>query len=197
MPPNSPARGFFQALDSAWPEPGGARIRLRVIGSAALMLQLDYQRGTKDSDVLQAGSLPSDLETRIASLAGPESALARRHRMYLDLVPPGLLFRPQRLHFHPQAELNASLRSFEIEALDPVDVVVTKLKRFNARDQDDIRAVAEAGRLDHARLLDRFRAALDAFSMDARADDFPRYVEHLNQVERDLLGVDETPFDLA
>jgi hypothetical protein len=196
MPPVSPARGFLEALDQAWPDVGTGKIRLQVIGSTALMLQFDYVRGTKDSDLLRAGSLPTPLETRLETLAGAGSTLARRHRMYLDLVAPSLLFRPQRLEFHLLVALNETLRAFEVEALDPVDVVVTKLKRFHANDLADIRAVWEQGLLDHGRLLERFRAALDACGMDAQADDFPRYVENLNQVERDLLGVAETPFDL-
>jgi hypothetical protein len=48
----------------------------------------------------------------------------------------------------------------------------------------------------HERLLDRFRGAIDYNSMDARAVDFPRYLENLNRVERDLLGVEETEIEL-
>ncbi len=50
--------------------------------------------------------------------------------------------------------------------------------------------------ITHVRLIERFKAAVDAFAMDARIDDVPRYVRNLNTVERDLLQVAETAFDL-
>jgi hypothetical protein len=47
-----------------------------------------------------------------------------------------------------------------------------------------------------ARLVSRFRAAVDLFSGDARAEDLPRYVRNLHRVERDMLGVPETEIEL-
>jgi hypothetical protein len=46
------------------------------------------------------------------------------------------------------------------------------------------------------RLVERFRAAVDAFSGDARAEDLPRYVRNLHRVERDFLLVPETEIEL-
>jgi hypothetical protein len=39
---------FFSELDAAWRWPAHEKLRLRIIGSAALMLQSSYVRGTKD-----------------------------------------------------------------------------------------------------------------------------------------------------
>lgn len=45
---------FFEELDRLWtPEEGGRRIPLHVIGTTALVLQTNYERGTKDGDVLE------------------------------------------------------------------------------------------------------------------------------------------------
>lgn len=41
-------REFLSEIDAHWKPIGAVPIRLRIIGSAALMLQTDYQRGTKD-----------------------------------------------------------------------------------------------------------------------------------------------------
>ncbi len=46
-----PIDAFFQDIDSKWPEVDANRISLRLIGATALMLQTDYDRGTKDSGV--------------------------------------------------------------------------------------------------------------------------------------------------
>jgi hypothetical protein len=48
----------------------------------------------------------------------------------------------------------------------------------------------------HERLIERFRAAVDEFSGDARADQLPAYVANLHRVERDMLGVAESDIDL-
>jgi hypothetical protein len=77
-----------------------------------------------------------------------------------------------------------------------VDVVVSKLKRFHANDVSDVRAMVDAGRVDHARLVERFRLAVDVFSCDARADDLPRYVGNLHRVEREYFGVPESDIEL-
>jgi hypothetical protein len=37
---------------------------------------------------------------------------------------------------------------------------------------------------------------IDSFSMDARAEDLPRYVKNLHTVERDFFGVEESEIEL-
>jgi hypothetical protein len=98
--------------------------------------------------------------------------------------------------YHPQRELNPRLRNFDLEVLDVVDVVVSKLKRFHADDRADIEAMVDLELVPHARLVARFREAVDIFLGDARAEDLPRYWRNLNTVERDFLRVPETEVDL-
>jgi hypothetical protein len=45
--------------------------------------------------------------------------------------------------------------------------------------------MADLSLIDHARLVERFRSAVDVFSGDARAEDLPAYVKNLNRIERD------------
>ena len=92
--------------------------------------------------------------------------------------------------------MNRRLEKLELFVLDVVDVVVSKLKPFRANDQSDIDAMIKRGLVPHESLLERFRAAVDEFSGDARASDLPQYIKHLHRVERDMLGVDETEIDL-
>ncbi len=77
-----------------------------------------------------------------------------------------------------------------------LDTVVTKLKRFNANDIDDIEAMVRLELVDPERLVERFRSAMDGFLGDARADDLPRYIRNLHRVERDFLLAAETPIEL-
>lgn len=113
---------FFREIDRAWRGPRDAKIELRVLGSAALMLQTDYVRGTNDGDV-------------------------------------------------------------------------SKLKRFHANDQSDVKAMIDRELVPHDQLVTRFRDAVDAFSGDARAEELPRYVRNLHRVERDMFGVAESEIE--
>lgn len=189
-------KDFLQELDRRWQHPAASKLTLRIIGSAALMLQTDYERGTKDSDVLETASLTGETKERLLKLAGQGSALHQRHKMYLDIVASGLPFLPQAPHYHPVADLNEMLRHFEVEVLDIVDVVVGKLKRFSANDRSDIRAMVDKELVDHARLIERFKSAVDVYSMDARAEHLPDYIKNLHRVERDDFLVPETAIEL-
>jgi hypothetical protein len=61
---------FIVAIDHAWVAGSAPKILLRVIVSTALMLQVDYIRGTKDSDVLEAADIPPEIKAQLLSLAG-------------------------------------------------------------------------------------------------------------------------------
>ena len=73
---------------------------------------------------------------------------------------------------------------------------MSKLKRFHANDVSDIEAMVDLKKVDHARVIDRFRAAVETSAMDARAEDLPRYVRNLHRIERDCFQVAETRIDL-
>jgi hypothetical protein len=183
---------FFRDLDARWGAPMPAKVQLRIIGSSALMLQTNYERGTKDSDVLETRELTTPVRERLLLLAGTGSELHTKHKLHVEIVPSGTPFLSQNAVYHRQTSLNATLRHFDLEVLDVVDVVVAKLKRFNANDRSDIEAMIEKELVPHDRLVARFREAVDYYSGDARADDLPKYVRNLHTVERDVLGVPET-----
>ncbi len=185
---------FLSAIDERWKPIGGEPLVLQVIGSAALMLQTDYDRGTKDSDVLESRSGPARIKEQLVSLAGEKTDLHRQFRIHIDVVNRAILFLPQQPIFHPIPNLR--LRNFKAEVLDVGDVVLSKLKRCNSDDKNDIRAMAERKLFDHTTLVQRFKDAADWFSMDARASDVPRYLKNLHRVERDILGLPESDIEL-
>lgn len=190
-------RDFFTEIDRAWlREADEPKVRLSIIGCGALLLQASYERGTKDSDVFETVDLSAATKQRLLAIAGPGSTLHQRRRLYVDIVGNGVPFLPHVPLWHPTRELNATLAHLELVVLDIVDVVVSKLKRFSANDFADIDAMIARGLVPHDRLIERFTAAVDEFSGDARAEDLPTYVEHLHQVERDMLGVEETEIEL-
>jgi hypothetical protein len=104
---------FFCEIDSKW-EPESPRVTLRVIGSGALMLQKDYVRGTKDSDILETLDLGQQVQARLLSLAGKGSDIHQRRKLYLDLVPNGIPFLPHPAQWKevPQLASLVLLRSW-------------------------------------------------------------------------------------
>lgn len=191
----TPIEEFLTEIDRRWTPAAPGKIPLRVIGSAALMLQADYVRGTKDGDVLETEAITPAIKERLFSLAGKNTDLHKRSGMYLDVVTQALPFMPQRLVFHDIAKLKA-LKHFSVHALDIVDVVVSKLKRFSLSDSADIREMASRGLVGHKRLIKRFEEAVDRFSIDARIEDVPKVIKNLHRVERDYLRVPESEIDL-
>ena len=189
-------REFIRDLDSSWPGMATDRIVLKLIGSAALMLQANYVRVTKDADVLQVEPLTADLCQRLEALAGRGSALDRRHNMYLEFVGAGLPFLTRAPLWHEFTELG-ELNHFRIEVLDVVDVVVSKLARYNANDAQDIDAMITRGLVPHGLLIERFKAAVDGYEMDAHAEaKLPRFIGRLHQIERDHFGLPPTHIEI-
>ena len=193
-----PVDDFLAAVDDQWtPRVAGvAKTRLRIIGCSALLLQTDYARGTKDSDILETAEILPDTKARLLKLAGRGTELHLRHRHYLEFVPGGLPLLRQNPLWHSHARMRARLRHFEIEVLDVVDVVVSKLKRLHADDASDIEAMVERGLVPHSSLLECFRDAVDFHALGAGADDVARCLANLHWLERDVLGVTETEIEL-
>lgn len=186
---------FFIEIDEHWPKVE-TKQQLRIIGSGALMLQTPFERGTNDSDVFQTADLSDSIKSTLLAIAGRGTALHSRRRMFVDIVANGVPFLPRPQTWHAVASINQSLTRLELHALDVIDVVVSKLKPFRARDLGDIAAMIELGLVPHATLLARFKTAADEFAYGAGAHDLVHYVRNLNQVERDLLYVAESEFDL-
>jgi hypothetical protein len=101
---------FLREVDTAWRQPG-PKIPLRIIGSTALMLQTSYNRGTKDSDVLETDEVTDQIAARLMEIAGPDSAIHRRRGMYVDIVRRGIPFRRQRPVYVRLEQLNATCRN--------------------------------------------------------------------------------------
>ncbi|MDQ3368246.1 MAG: hypothetical protein M3680_22710 [Myxococcota bacterium] len=179
---------FFRGIDRHGPRQSAGKLELRIIGSTALMLQTDYERGTSDSDVLESRNGDAEVRARLLAIAERGTELARRHRMHLQIVLEAIPFLPRRPSWHPVPGL-ADLTHFTVTVLDIVDVVVSKLLPFRPSDIDDIAAMVARSLVPHGALVGRFTDAVAVFADEARADDLPRCVDNLHQIERDHFGV--------
>jgi len=187
---------FFLEIDKKWKPKTAKPIRLPIIGSTALFLQSTYNRGTKDSDILEIGNLSKKITKSLLKIAGPGTAIAKRHRLYIDIVGQGLPFLPHPPFFHPLNTLNKKLGFFQIDVLDITDAVVSKLKLFRAQDLNDIQKLVQLDLINPKKLIERFILAKESWLLDSRALDLPKYVKNLNTILRDLLGVKEVEIEL-
>lgn len=193
----TPPEALLLDLDKLWQGEGKLRIRIRVLGSMSLMLQTDYERGTKDGDILYAHPIDAEIKERLLALGGQGSALAKRHRVYLDIVASGLLMLPAQPRYLPLPDLSATLAHFEVEALSVPDVVITKLKPFRPADIADIAAMIVRGHVTHEQFRSLFLSAIDRFADGATgAERLSKIVQNFHQVERDYFGTEETPIEL-
>lgn len=152
--------GLLAGVSAAWQLE--TRPTLHIIGCTALVLQTNYDRGTRDSDVLETHELDAASKAHLLELAGPHTVLARRWASYVEVVANGIPFLPR-----PATWRRLSLRGvtkFQVEVLDVVDVVVSKLKRFHTNDRADIDAMVERGLVTHESLVQRFRNAADVWA---------------------------------
>lgn len=187
---------FLIELDQLWVPLGEEPYPLHLIGSMALFLQSNYRRGTKDNDILEVSSMSQNLTKQLQKIGGQGSRLAKKHRLYLDIVGSGIPFLPHPPIFHDIEPINAKLKNFSIKALDITDVVISKLKIFRAQDVEDISRMVSMGMIDNEKLVSRFLSAMDRWSIDARAYDLPQYLENLHTVQRDMLFVEEVKVEL-
>ncbi len=183
---------FIEELHQLWVDSDGEHLQLKVLGSTALFLQTPYQRGTKDSDVIETEQMGAEVKARLLAFAGKGSALHRRHQMYLDLVSPNIpMLPPEPLwHHYP-----LRLERFDLLFLDVADVLVSKLKRFSSSDRDDVRAMIEGEHVQHRRIVRRFQEVIERYRFDGRAARLPEMAARLNMAERDWFGVEETEFE--
>ncbi len=191
-------KAFLDDIDHAWllQRPSDTRLHLHIFGSAALFLQESrYRRGTKDADILETAEITQPVHDALRKIAGRDSLLYTKHRIYLDVVSNGIPFLPHPAEWLPW--WTHGFLSFDVSVLAIADVIVSKIRRFSVSDQDDIAAMIDAQRVAHDQLLLRMRFAIDYFNTDARApNDLPRIVENFNTVEGDFFGVAETRLDL-
>lgn len=94
-------------------------------------------------------------------------------QVFSQFLPPDYLKKSE--------PIKTRLRKIELRALDPVDIVVTKLGRLDGRDFDDIKACVEARRLTKRRIIDRAKGVQYAGSQRV-------YDQNLEAVTRELFG---------
>ena len=189
-------REFIKQVDALWETTQATPLPLKVIGGAALVLNFNYSRVTKDTDIIEVSELTNDIQASLAKIAGSNSTLCRRFHLYIDVVKKGIPMLPPKPNFLPDKILNSQLKNFHVEVLDVTDVIVSKIRRFSATDIDDIKAMIDLKVVSSDELLDRFKQAIEPWKFDARSEELPQIIKNFHSVQRDMLFVEESSFVL-
>jgi hypothetical protein len=125
----------------------GERLDLYLVGRSSLILRLDlagYQ--TDDVDIVQMSTTRNleNLEETAIKLFGKTSANAARLGLYLERVPQGLPPLPHGFRKRC-TELPGAWQVICPRVLEFHDFAATKLKRFAAKDREDLKLLCDYG----------------------------------------------------
>jgi hypothetical protein len=139
---------------------------LYLIGSAALIVRYGVRSATKDVDIVHFHG--STLEEEAVKLFGKGTPNAERWGFYLEGVPQGLPPIPQGYCARCEI-LPGEWKAVRPMQPEPHDLAVTKLKRFHAKDRQDLQILCESGDVSAERLREALESAF-LFAADEDED---------------------------
>ncbi len=158
-------------------------VRRRVLDAPYRSCPQGLELATRDIDIVHVHG--SALEGRALEQFGKGTRNAERLGFFLEPVPQGLPPIPGG-YFHRAVDLPGSWRVLSPKQPEPHDLAVTKLKRFHAKDRQDLQILCDSDDLD----ADRLSEALDSAFAWAEKDgpDRERAAANLRRVIDDLEG---------
>jgi len=141
------------------------KIVLIAVGGTAMTL-LGLKSSTRDVDFCIKSEDKKDFE----------KALGKKFNV--DLFTDGYIFSEQLPEDYAEKSKEIlNLNSLSLKALSPVDIVITKAARLNARDEEDIQVLSKYA--DKKELIKRFNKIVKTYAGNEEA-----YKYHLNVVLR-------------
>jgi Nucleotidyltransferase of unknown function (DUF6036) len=127
-------RAFLADVDRALEQP----LALQCLGGFVLAALYARPRPTNDVDYIEI--TPRDRELNLLAIAGQNSKLARRHKLYIQRTtiaayPDGYESRMQRLALE--------LRRLEVFTLGPYDLALSKICSDRTKDEEDAKYVIQ------------------------------------------------------
>lgn len=125
-----------------------AKFDLYIIGGGSITLFYDHQNRTVDIDAVEVGK-------EIITIAGKKSALAQKHKVYIQKVSEIGFSSPKDWRNKAKAVESLKLKNLKIFVADIHDVVLGKFARLEPRDRKDISDLYNKGLIDVVYLLQR------------------------------------------
>lgn len=147
-----PWKSFLQELDRS----ATAETRLDCMGGFVVTMQHGFSRETADLDVLLIA--PGDQRAQLLELGAKGGPLHRKYLVYLDYV--GVAKIPEDYEERLVEMFPATYKHLRLCALDPYDLVLSKLERNIQRDRDDVKHLARTVPFDLEILKQRYEKEL-------------------------------------
>ncbi|HUY15005.1 MAG TPA: DUF6036 family nucleotidyltransferase [Terriglobia bacterium] len=149
---SSPWAEFLEELDALLPE----QVELHCVGGFVVSLFYGLPRPTADIDYVSV--LPDERVNELQAMAGQDSALARKYKIHVQHVAVNSL--PEDYEARLAEMFCDRFKHLRLRALDPYDLILSKLERNSHKDRDDVGYLAKALRLKPEVLRERYMKEL-------------------------------------
>lgn len=148
----NPWRAFLFDVDRQLPR----LIAIHCLGGFVAAFYCDLPRPTNDLDYIEI--VPHEAMAILQEIAGVESPLAKKHRLYFQHV--GVASLPESYAERLIELVPRTFQRLRLFALDPHDLALSKLTRNSPIDRDDVAQLARAVPLDPTLLRTRYQREL-------------------------------------
>ena len=127
-----------------------SKITLIAVGGTAMTL-LGLKSSTRDVDFCIKSDEKKDFE----------KALDKKFKV--DIFTDGYIFSEQLpTDYSEKSKEIVRMKNISLKTLNPIDIIITKAARFNARDEEDIEVLSK--HVDKDELVKRFNEVLKSYS---------------------------------
>jgi hypothetical protein len=153
-----PWLGFLREVDRVL----GRSVEVHCLGGFVLAVLWQLPRPTGDVDFIEV--VPSEASEDLLRIAGKDSEMARRHRLYFHRVTVAEYpeaYASRLIELTPRGFKQIRLRAFEVH-----DLVLAKLGRNSPRDRADVAYLVRKELIDPRVLEERFEAELRPYALN-------------------------------
>ena len=150
--PPSPWDEFLEELEGLLRD----QVHVHCIGGFVVSLFYGLPRPTADVDYFAV--LPYRCVDNLQALGGPDSMLAKKHRLYLQHFPAISL--PDDYETRLSEMFPGRFKNLHFCAPDPYDLILSKLETNSQKDRDDVAFLAESLHLSPEVLRERYQKEL-------------------------------------
>jgi hypothetical protein len=134
-------------------------LELHCLGGFVVIHIYGIGRTTTDCDFIAC--IPADSQPALSRLAGRDSSLHQKHRVYLD--PVTVVNYPDDYESRLIPIFEGKWTFLKLFALEAHDIALSKLERNYERDRDDVQRLAATGQIDPKVLRERYEEELRVY----------------------------------
>ena len=133
------------------------KITLYVFGGAAAVIAYGSTRGTVDIDAYVEDE---GIRRKLVDWAGDGTELAKKHGIYFQSANITLMLIEEPEWKERSVQILADrLEHIRVMAIGKEDLILSKLSRYNDRDREDIKFIAEKRGIDPKKLIAYYKSA--------------------------------------